>query len=214
MPSQKSRQPGYAPKREPREIPAAAQPTRERGHLRVAAILDAATALFAERDYDAVTMTEIASRSGTAIGSLYRFFPTKELLADALLTRYGERLEQELTELAGRAATLSAAELATGIFDTMLARASERAAAVTLVEARSNTGTQRGRIRALMIDRLHAVVDAVNPDLSAKDAEVRTKMLLGLVKVIAVNAEWADGAVLAETRRLIEIYLTTRIMRP
>jgi AcrR family transcriptional regulator len=191
----------------------AAQPTRERGHLRVAAILDAATALFAERNFDAVTMTEIAARSGTAIGSLYRFFPTKELLADALLARYGERLEAELSGLAERAPTLSAAALADGIFDAMLARAAERAAAVNLVEARSNTGAQRTRIRALMMDRLGAVVRAVNADLSEHETETRAKMLLGLVKVIAVNAEWADDDVLAETRRLIELYLATRIIR-
>ena len=37
-----------------------------------------------EKGYDAATMTEIAARSGTAIGSLYRFFPSKESLSDAL----------------------------------------------------------------------------------------------------------------------------------
>lgn len=197
-----------------REVPTAAQPSRQRGHLRVAAILDAATGLFAERDYDAVTMTEIAARSGTAIGSLYRFFPTKELLADALLARYGERLEAELSNLAERAPVLSAAGLADGIFEAMLARAAERAAAVNLVEARSNTGAQRARIRTLMMDRLGAVVRAANAELAADDVEVRAKTLLGLVKVIAVNAEWADDGVLAETRRLIELYLAARIMRP
>src|ERR1700761_2210038 len=95
-----------------REVPPAAQPTRERGHLRVAAILEASTALFAERNYDAVTMTEVATRSGTAIGSLYRFFPTKELLADALLAHYGERLEHELTDLAERGPSLSGGGMA------------------------------------------------------------------------------------------------------
>lgn len=197
-----------------REIPAAAQPTRQRGHLRVAAILDAATALFAARDYDAVTMTEIAARSGTAIGSLYRFFPTKELLADALLERYGAQLEGELTDLAARASSLSAADLAAGIFATILAHAVERAAAVALVEARSNTGAQRAQIRAMMMDRLRALIAAVNPDMSAPGIDVRAKILLGLVKVIGINAEWASEDVMAETRRLIEIYLSARIIRP
>ena len=64
-------------------------PKRERGRQRVAAIMDAAVELFSEKGYDAATMTEIAARSSTAIGSLYRFFPSKEALADALLQRYG-----------------------------------------------------------------------------------------------------------------------------
>ena len=59
-------------------------PQRPRGHRRVAAILAAGEAVFQERGYDATTMTEIATRSGTAFGSLYRFFPSKAALADAL----------------------------------------------------------------------------------------------------------------------------------
>jgi AcrR family transcriptional regulator len=59
------------------------EPKRQRGHLRVAAILEAGVAVFTEKGYDAATMTEIAARSGTAIGSLYRFFPSKDVLADA-----------------------------------------------------------------------------------------------------------------------------------
>jgi len=55
----------------------AVAPKRQRGRERVAAILDAAAQLFIEQG-QAVTMTEIAARSGTAIGSLYRFFPTRE----------------------------------------------------------------------------------------------------------------------------------------
>ena len=69
-------------------LPEAKEPKRERGKLRVAALLDAGAALFVEKGYDATTMTEIASRAGAAIGSLYQFFPSKEALAEALVARY------------------------------------------------------------------------------------------------------------------------------
>ena len=82
-------------------------PIRARGHARVAAILDAGAALFAEKGFDAATMTEIAARSRTAIGSLYRFFPTKMALADALLARYAETLSANLAALEARAQELS-----------------------------------------------------------------------------------------------------------
>jgi len=50
------------------EIQAAAkEPKRERGKQRVAALLDAGAELFAEKGYEATTMTEIASRAGAAI---------------------------------------------------------------------------------------------------------------------------------------------------
>ncbi|MEI9973109.1 MAG: helix-turn-helix domain-containing protein [Ignavibacteriota bacterium] len=60
-------------------------PQRSNGKLRVAAILDAAATVIAEKGYESATMAEIAARSGTKIGSLYRFFPNKESLADTLV---------------------------------------------------------------------------------------------------------------------------------
>ena len=67
-------------------------PQRQRGHARVDALLEAAGLGFAERGYDAATMTDIAARAGASIGSLYQFFPTKELLAEGLLARYSQTL--------------------------------------------------------------------------------------------------------------------------
>jgi len=74
----------------------AVAPKRERGRARVEALLDAASIVFGERGYDQATMTEIAARSATAIGSLYRFFPTKEALGETLLQRFMERSAAEL----------------------------------------------------------------------------------------------------------------------
>src|ERR1700749_522595 len=56
----------------------AVEPKRARGRARVEAILVAAGQVFAEQGYDRATMTEIAARSSTAIGSLYRLFPAQE----------------------------------------------------------------------------------------------------------------------------------------
>ena len=58
--------------------------------LRVASLMESAAAVIAERGFESATMAEIAARAGAQIGSLYRFFPNKEVLADALIHRYGE----------------------------------------------------------------------------------------------------------------------------
>src|SRR5882672_3892273 len=83
-------------------------PRRRRGDIRVAALLESAAATFAEKGYEAATMTEIAARADAAIGSLYQFFPSKEALAAALLRRYGDWMEVSLTELVKGARTLTA----------------------------------------------------------------------------------------------------------
>src|SRR5271165_2435687 len=87
----------------------AVAPKRQRGRDRVDAILQAATDLFTEKNYDAVSMTEVAIRSSTAIGSLYRFFPTKEALAGALLERYGAHLTEALDAILCKNGALSPA---------------------------------------------------------------------------------------------------------
>ncbi len=48
-------------------------------------ILEAALDLFSERGYRAASMPEIARAAGTAVGNLYRYFPSKEELLDAAL---------------------------------------------------------------------------------------------------------------------------------
>jgi AcrR family transcriptional regulator len=61
-----------------RETPAAQVARRER-------ILDAAVELASEGGYDAVQMREVAERAEVALGTLYRYFPSKvHLLVSAL----------------------------------------------------------------------------------------------------------------------------------
>src|SRR5271163_4784871 len=99
---------------------AAKEPKRARGKLRVAALLDAGAALFAEKGYEATTMTEIAQRSGAAIGSLYQFFPSKEALAEALFDRYAAGAAAAFEQVADRAPGLSAVHLADLLVDYKL----------------------------------------------------------------------------------------------
>ena len=71
------------------------EPQRDVGRQRVAELLQAAAAVFQERGFEAATMAEIAARADAKIGSLYRFFPNKDAVADALMRRYAEALQAE-----------------------------------------------------------------------------------------------------------------------
>ncbi|MCX4749095.1 TetR/AcrR family transcriptional regulator [Kitasatospora sp. NBC_01287] len=46
-------------------------------------LLDAAIALFAERTYEGTQMPAVAARAGVGVGSIYRYFPSKEALGNA-----------------------------------------------------------------------------------------------------------------------------------
>ena len=65
-----------------------AAPTQERSRRRVAALLDAAEAEFADRGFGGATTTGIARRAGVPIGSLYQWFPDKEALLYGIADRH------------------------------------------------------------------------------------------------------------------------------
>lgn len=69
------------------------QPKQQRGKERVEKILDAAAAVFDKVGYEAATTHLIAAKAGTAIGSLYQFFPDKAAIFKAMELRHAERVK-------------------------------------------------------------------------------------------------------------------------
>jgi len=69
------------------------------------AILDAALTMFSEHGVDGVAVPEIARRAGVAIGSIYRYFPSKEALVNELYRHEKEALGLRLNPPADRKPT-------------------------------------------------------------------------------------------------------------
>jgi AcrR family transcriptional regulator len=69
------------------------QPKQQRGKERVEKILNAAAAVFDQVGYEAATTHMIAAKAGTAIGSLYQFFPDKAAIFKAMEVRHAERVK-------------------------------------------------------------------------------------------------------------------------
>lgn len=59
-------------------------------------LLDAAVALFAERTYEGTQMPAVAQRAGVGVGSIYRYFPSKEALGNAAFQDAKRALLDEL----------------------------------------------------------------------------------------------------------------------
>lgn len=188
----------------------AVAPKRQRGRDRVAAIMDAGVAVFLEKGYEAATMTEIAARAGAAIGSLYRFFPTKEALADALVARYGEALLGVFAEVEARAGDMAPAELAAALIEAIESLQPERAAAVALIDARPAAFEARANLRQALRRRIAAILAKAAPGLSPERAPIAAVLTLSLLKSLrALPVEdGVDAAALAEeSRALVALYL-------
>jgi AcrR family transcriptional regulator len=70
------------------------QPRQQRGKERVEKILAAAAQVFEEVGYTAATTNLIAAQAGTAIGSLYQFFPDKAAIFQAMELYHVDRVKK------------------------------------------------------------------------------------------------------------------------
>lgn len=63
------------------------EPVQQRGADRIANLLDAAADLIDEHGIDGLTTSDVASRSGSSVGVVYRYFPNIQSLLRALAAR-------------------------------------------------------------------------------------------------------------------------------
>lgn len=164
------------------ESAAARAPKRARGKQRVSELLQAAAVVFAEKGYEAATMTEIAARAGAPIGSLYQFFPVKEALADTLVQNYVELLAADLQELEARAGEIDNPALIERLFGLLRSHPEARAAALPLAEARMDEKTRRMTFRSMLRKHIAAILRARTPSLSAETARDIAIVVLQMMK--------------------------------
>jgi AcrR family transcriptional regulator len=70
-------------------------------HARRARIIDTATQLLEERDYDRIQIREVAEGAGVALATLYRYFPSKEQLYAHVLLAWSESFDPYLPARGG-----------------------------------------------------------------------------------------------------------------
>ncbi len=61
-----------------------------------AAVLDAALALFADRTFGGTNMPDLARAAGVAAGTIYRYFPSKEALVNAVFVQWKAEMHERL----------------------------------------------------------------------------------------------------------------------
>ena len=160
-------QPSAEPSRPPEaKLRADARRNREK-------VLRAARETFAESGYD-VPLDEIAARAGVGAGTVYRHFPSKEALFEAV-TR--ARVEDLIADAQQRAA---AAEPGPAFFGFLLRLADEAAAKRDLPQAIAVPGPVQDEMRSSLglLLRNAQNAGAVRPGVTATDLVVLLKGML------------------------------------
>ena len=191
-------------------LPTAKEPKRERGKQRVAALIDAGAELFAEKGYEATTMTEIAQRAGAAIGSLYQFFPSKEAVAEALFNRYAERAAASFARVEELAPGRPARELADLLIDYKLALRTDRDATIALSSSVAGIVERRKPLGDALRGRIASILRAANRALSedeAAAAAVIVSQVMKIVPALAATENERPLPLIGETRKLLALYI-------
>lgn len=213
MASQKSSSATLPPAPQTVQAPTAKEPKRKRGIARVAKLLDAGASVFAEQGYKAATMTEIAARAGAPIGSLYQFFPNKDVLADALVARYAEHVEAALDRIRAQVADLDGAQLADRLLDVLVAHAAERSLALSLLDARwEQPGVRPGILRESLRKRIAEILTLWRPALAEDQAQAMSVVLFQAMKsLVQLHEEKrypGKADAIAHWRGWVQRYLT------
>jgi AcrR family transcriptional regulator len=193
----------------------ALQPQRSHGKLRVAALLEAGADVIAEKGFQAATMTEIAAKAGAPIGSLYRFFPSKEILADALVQRYGELVDEVFDKINNQIKSLSTEALAEALLNIMADVHREKRAIRALLEAQPDSWAKREEFRSAMRRRVAKTLTLRNPKLDPKLARDMAVVVFQNMKTVgALNQDLRGDALsgaLAELREMTRLYLEAKL---
>jgi AcrR family transcriptional regulator len=165
-------------------------PRRARGHARVEALLQAAGTEFAQKGYDAATMTAIAAGAGASIGSLYQFFPTKDQIASALLESYVNMLTETFHKLREAAPSLDLPVLASRLTRTFVKFRATHPAFAVLAETYSDALPGINSIREGLRREIGSVLAAVAPHLTPAEIAVRAAVIQQIMKAaVAINGD-------------------------
>jgi AcrR family transcriptional regulator len=194
------------------------EPQQARSRERVRRVLDVADEFLAREGAAALTTTRVAEAAGISVGSLYRYFPDRETIAEALAIRYWNELEDLLVAVAEADEAQPFDDPTVAILDALAAGFRARPGFLALWfgglrTERVRDATRQTRVLAARsVDRVLAVHwPQAEPALRATVARMVVLAGDGLLReAFRLNPE-GDGALLAESGRMLNAYIAARL---
>jgi AcrR family transcriptional regulator len=188
---------------------------RQRGHQRVEVLLGAAAQVFAERGYDAATMTEIAARAESSIGSLYQFFPTKPEVAQGVIALQAGELQARLAAMAEASAGWDVDELSARLVVALIEFRAAHPSFARLVDSPGAPAEQVQAVRQAMRVQLAQILAPHAAGLAkSRLAAVAVAVQQVMKAAVTLNTEAAPGmrAALVELKEMLRVYLRAALL--
>lgn len=179
----------------------------------MAGFLRAAAIVITEMGYERATMSAIAERAHSCIGSLYQFFPNKRAVAEAIREQYIKEIEQSWEVLGRQAAVLSTEDLTRRLVSLQLEIVKSHPALLALLDVppTPRTTTRRELIRA----RIATVLAAHKPHMSRtaalRVASVVQQISRGLLTLYAQTDADQKVAIVEEFKAVLIGYLMPKL---
>src|SRR6185437_7319071 len=189
-----------------------------RSRERLRRVLDAADEVLAAEGPEAFTTTRLAEVAGVSIGSVYRFFPDKEAIVEALAVRYWSDLEDLVAGVAEADAGEPLDDPVGAVLDVLAAGFRARPGFLALwygglrsERVRDATRPTRTAVgvsiaRILAHHWPNAPVDALGPA-----AEMAVLAGDGLLREAFRRDRQGDAHVMAESKVMLRAYLDNRL---
>ncbi len=180
----------------------------------MAGLLNAASCVIAKAGYEAATMSEVATRAGASIGSLYQFFPNKEAVTQALCADYARQIEELWAPLGEDAKTLNLEAFVDRLIDVTIAFVDEHPAFLALLDAppvARKPAAIRKRFRALMAGFLLLRKPRMSKITALRMATVILKIINGLMFLYREAKRSEKAHMVHEFKIVLRCYLSRRM---
>jgi AcrR family transcriptional regulator len=193
-------------------------PIQARSRERLRRVLDAADEALAAEGANAFTTTLVAAQAGVPIGSIYRFFPDKEAIVEALAVRYWSDLEDLVAGVADADGVTPLDDPVAGVLDVLIAGFRARPGFLALWYG----GLRSERVRDATRPTRTAIARSIErilanhwPDAARRNRARAAEMVVltgdGLLREAFRRDRRGDRAVLAETKLMLRAYLAERL---
>jgi AcrR family transcriptional regulator len=178
-------------------------------------ILDAAERLLHERGVVETSTVDVAAAAGVSVGRLYYWFPDKDAVVRAVLTRAEHRLRTLLVEMTITDSTLPRVDLVDLLLPAVARFFAEHPGSLAVLQRGPVEGNDPGRaLSAVFVDRLAALVESRVPGISVADRDLAASTMVRIIISMLADCVRADESdverCLDEVGYVVSAYLHCR----
>ena len=181
-----------------------------RSSKRLVALLDATADVISDIGYETLTTAMVAERAGASIGTVYRYFPDRIAVLQALISRNRQRAQQSVVDNLNKSSASSVSDAVDVVFNTYLdlfrsepGFRSLRLGDVLDIRPAQTSRTGNADFAQLVGDELAQKLSLTLDSKARMALETGIEVMDSLLARAFLRVERGDRAIVDEARRLL-----------